>query len=372
MARHRHDRPGAVLHQHVVGDEHRQRLAVDRVDHVPSERHARLRSLGLAAVVRGLGQRVRDVVVHGLLVLGARGEPEHVRVLGREHEEGRAEQGVRAGGEDRVVGLELLAAEHDLGPVRAADPVALHRDDVVGPVDVAQVLEQAVGVLRDPEQPLLELAGLDERAAALAVAVDDLLVGQDGLIVRTPLDRGLLAVGEAALEELEEDPLGPAVVAGLVRAELARPVDRDPPLPELALERGDRARGRLPRVLARLDRVVLGGQPERVVAHRVQDPRAVAAPEVGDRVADRVGLEMPHVRLAARVGQHLQHVRRRPLVRLVRDLPGALALPDRLPARLDRARVVAALAHEVAEVIDEARTPPPAWDRPYARVRAQR
>ena len=31
---HGHDRAGAVLHQHVVGDVHRQPLAVDRVDDV--------------------------------------------------------------------------------------------------------------------------------------------------------------------------------------------------------------------------------------------------------------------------------------------------------------------------------------------------
>src|SRR6185503_14314508 len=99
------------------------------------------------------------------------------------------------------------------------------------------------GVVGDAEEPLLELARLDDVAAALAAAVDDLLVGQDGLVVGAPLDRGLLAVGEAGLEELEEDPLGPAVVARLVRAELARPVDRDAPLAELLVELADRLVG---------------------------------------------------------------------------------------------------------------------------------
>ena len=148
---------------------------------------------------------------------------------------------------------ELGAAERDLGAVAAADPVALHRLDVLGPVDRVEVVEQAVGVVGDAEEPLLELAQLDLVAAALAAAVDDLLVGEHGLVVGTPVDGRLLAVGQAALEELQEDPLGPAVVARLVGGDLARPVDRDPPRAERLLERGDR----LARSIARVPPVLI-------------------------------------------------------------------------------------------------------------------
>ncbi len=61
-------------------------------------------------------------------------------------------------------------------------------------------------------------------------------------------------------------------------------------------------------MLAGLDRVVLGGQAEGVVAHRVQHAAAETAVEVGDRVAERVALEVADVRLTARVGQHLEDV----------------------------------------------------------------
>ena len=118
-----------------------------------------------------------------------------------------------------------------------------------------------------------------------------------------------------------------------------------------SLERRDRLRGRVARVLAGLDRVVLGRQAEGVVAHRVQHARARAAVEVRDRVAHRVVLQVPHVRLARGVGQHLEHVGlRRAVAVVVGDLPGALALPDRLPLGLDGVRVVAALGHGSAEV----------------------
>ena len=99
-------------------------------------------------------------------------------------------------------------------------------------------------------------------------------------------------------------------------------------------------------MLAGLDRVVLRRQAERVVAHRVQHAAAGAAVEVRHRVADGVVLQVPHVRLAGRVRQHLEHVGlRRAGDLVVGDLPGALALPDLLPLGLDRARVVAVLAH---------------------------
>ena len=100
------------------------------------------------------------------------------------------------------------------------------------------------------------------------------------------------------------------------------------------------------RVLAGLDRVVLGRQAEGVVAHRVDDPEAVAAPVVGHRVADRVDLQVADVGLPRGIGQHLQHVALR--LRLVEarlagvgHLPGALPLPHLLPAALDLLRVVA-------------------------------
>ena len=349
-----HDRAGPVLHQHVVGDEHRDALAVDRIDDRAPQRDAGLLALDVPALFLGLRQRAVDVLVDRLLVLGARRELEHVGVLGRHHEERRPEQRVRARGEHGVVDAHLGTGERHLRALGAPDPVALHGLDVLGPADGVQVVEQPVRVVGDAEEPLLELARLHGRAAALAAPVDHLLVRQHRGVLGTPVDRRVAAVRQPALEQPQEDPLRPAVVARLVRAELARPVDRDPPLAELALEGGDRRLGGSPGVLAGLDRVVLRRQPERVVAHRVQHPMARAPVEVGDRVADRIVLQVPDVGLAGRVRQHLEHVGlpvRRVIV-VVGHLPRALALPDRLPFRLDRARVVAVLGgHRGGEVI---------------------
>ena len=103
-------------------------------------------------------------------------------MLGRHDEEGRAEERVGPRGEDGVVRRPAPAQrEGDLGAFGAPDPVALHRHDVLGPVDRVEVVEQPVGVVGDAEEPLLELALLDRRAAALAAPVDDLLVGEHRL-----------------------------------------------------------------------------------------------------------------------------------------------------------------------------------------------
>ena len=55
----RHDRAGPVLHQHVVGDEHRDPLAVDRVDDGAFEPDAGLLSLLVAALAGRLAERRR-------------------------------------------------------------------------------------------------------------------------------------------------------------------------------------------------------------------------------------------------------------------------------------------------------------------------
>ena len=133
VAGHRHDRPGPVLHQHVVGDEHRDLLAVDRVDDAAPERHAGLLAVLRPALLGRLAADPVDVLAHLRLGRRAGDQPLQLGVLGREDEEGGAEEGVGTGGEDREVEVDLLAAEDDLGALGAADPVALHRDHVLGP-----------------------------------------------------------------------------------------------------------------------------------------------------------------------------------------------------------------------------------------------
>ena len=67
---------------------------------------------------------------------------------------------------------------------------------------MVQVGEQPPGVVGDPEEPLLQEPLLHPRPAPLALAGDDLLVGEDGLVVGAPVDGRALLVRQAALIEL--------------------------------------------------------------------------------------------------------------------------------------------------------------------------
>src|SRR4030095_11297340 len=94
--------------------------------------------------------------------------------------------------------------------VRPADPVPLHRQNLLGPLgQVLDPLEQLIGVLGDAEEPLLELTRGYRRAATPALAVHHLLVREHGLTARTPVDRRAPAVRQIALEHLQEQPLIP-------------------------------------------------------------------------------------------------------------------------------------------------------------------
>ncbi len=342
VRRHRHDRAGAVVHQHVVGDPDRDLRVVHRVRRVEPGEDAGLllcRSTLLTALDGGSG----DVVAQRVGLGRALEQLLDERVLRSEHEERRAVERVGTRREDGDVLVELGDPELDLGALRAADPVALHRLDAVGPLDLLQVVEQFVGVRRRLEEPLVEVLRHDLGAAVLAAPVVHLLVRQHDLVDRAPLDGRALPVREPRAEQLQEEPLVPAVVLGLVGRDQAIPVES----PAHPLHRRDDVRDVAvddrARVPALADRGVLGGQAERVEAHRMHHVHAVPPAEPREDVADRVDEDVPHVQRPGRVRPHLEHVALVAPVRLrlrIRDVEGPCVLPDALPLRLDRLRVV--------------------------------
>ena len=88
---------------------------------------------------------------------------------------------------------------------RAADPFLLHQPDALGPaVERLQRVEQLVAERGDAQKPLRQQPLFDRGAGAPAVPVDDLLVGQDGVLDRVPIDPRFLAVGEAGRKEVEK------------------------------------------------------------------------------------------------------------------------------------------------------------------------
>jgi len=333
-----HDRAGAVAHQHVVRHPDRDfppGRGVDRAHAVDFDAGLLLVELGALEVrlVRGELAVERDLLEVSNLPAVALDQ----RMLRRHDHVGRAEQRVRPGCEhaQRVPGRERKV---DLRALGAADPVALLHLDLLDEVELVEAVEQFLRVVGDAQHPLaLDLAH-DLAAATLADAADDLLVRKAHLAARAPVDRHLHLVGEAGLVELQEDPLRPLVVLRVGRRDLAVVVEREPEPLQLRAEslhvffRDDR------RVDAVLDRVVLGRQPERVVADREQHVVALHAPLARDDVHRGVRARVADVQpRPGRVRELDQRIELRPLVRFVRG-ERVDFVPVPLPLLFDCAR----------------------------------
>ncbi len=222
-----------------------------------------------------------------------------------------------------------------------ADPVRLHQAHLLRPaLERAETLLQLVGELRDLEVPLRELAPLDRRAGAPALALDHLLVGQHRVVDGIPVDPRLLAVGETGLPEVEEHLLLMAVVGRIASGELAVPVERQAHRLELRLHGGDVGVGPFLGMDLVFHGGVLGRQAERVPAHGMQHVEALGALVARDHVALRVVAHVAHMDAPRRIGEHLQHVVFRPGA--IHDGAERLALvPDLPPLGFGLAKIVA-------------------------------
>ena len=266
-------------------------------------------------------------------------------MLRRQRRERRAVERVGPRRED----LELAAIcprgvgqlPEDARAAALADPVGLHQAHLLRPaVERVETLQQLVGEVRDLEVPLRELAPLDRRAGAPALAFDHLLVGQHRVVDGIPVDPGLLAVGQARLPEVQEHLLLMAVVAGIAARQLAAPVERQAHRLQLRLHGGDVLVGPLLGMDLLLHRGVLGRQAEGVPAHGMQHVEAAGALVAGDHVALGVVAHVAHVDAPRRIGEHLEHVVFGP--RLIHaGAEGLALLPGLLPLGLGFAEVVA-------------------------------
>ena len=303
---------------------------------------------------------------------------------------GRARVGLVVDDGERLAPVALPGEQPVLqvvGTPARADPVPLQALDVLRPVHLVQAGQQPFGVRGDAQHPLAQRPAVHrvvaDRAAAL---VGHLLVGQHRAQARAPVDdllrqvgqpvridgvgplgRGQIAPGAAvrrgaparrilgdqvgdragpfghrvvpAVEDAQEDPLRPAVVGRIAGHDLAAVIVRQPQPAQLAAHDV-----RVPpdgdgRVLAGVDRVLLGGQPEGVEAERVQHVAAghalVAAEHVGADVAQRMPDVQPD---AAGVREEVEQVELGPRGGAgILGAEGAFSLPALLPAPLDLA-----------------------------------
>ena len=312
-----HDGAGAVVGNDIIGNPHGDLLAVDGVHHVATGKGTVLLEGALGTLHGRDMLGVLDDLGDGLLVLRALDELVQARVLGSQDKEGDTEERVGTRGEDgdltlvALDGLAILVAQGkvDLGALGATDPVGLHLLDALGPAgELLQVVEQLLRVLGNLVVPLLKVALLGLGAAAPALALGNLLVGQNGLTSGAPVDRVLLAIDQALFPHLLKDPLAPAVIIGAAGLDHAIQIVGE----AHALHRGER----LVHVLIRpggslrvvLDGGVLGGQAKGVKADGMQHVVAAHAGLTGHGIADGIVARVAHVQVTRRIREHLEHV----------------------------------------------------------------
>ena len=345
VARNAHDDAGAIAHEDVVGNKHGQRLVRHGIHDLDAlETDTGLFLVELAALEVGL--------VRSLFLIGGDSVPVgdmrlpllEQRVLGRDNHVRRAEERVGTGGIDGDVVTDV-GLERDLGTGGAADPVALLNLDALDVIHIIQIVDQALGVLRDGEHPLALLLAYDLAAAALADAVDDLFVCQHALAARAPVDRHGGLIGQTVLEHLQEDPLCPLIVGRVGRVDRAIPVKAVAEHLELLGEVCNvvfRDNGRMDVVF---DGIVLGRQTERIKSDREQDivalHPALAADDVHRRERARVADVQP---LSGGIRELDQPVKLR--ARITGDGRERLfRLPARLPFFLDCLEIILHSVH---------------------------
>ena len=174
--------------------------------------HVRFSNFGDADLIAELGERW---VVSCCLL--------HDGVLRCQCQIGRAHEGV---GSRRVnLNIVLRKREPHRGAFRSADPVALHGPHLFRPrVEGVEVIEQFLRVIRDFDEPLINRLALNGVVTAPAFAVDNLFVGEDRLIVLTPVHIGFFFVSQSTLHQPCKEPLFPAVILGRAGCQLPIPV----------------------------------------------------------------------------------------------------------------------------------------------------
>ena len=315
MRGHGHHRAVAVAPQHIVRHPHFQPLAVERVDDEAAGGHAFFlhgrhigfrHAAGLAFGNERLQCRLLFGCGGGQRMLGGHG---HIR---------RAHQRVGAGGVHlhklavafrqpfAAVGGYLKTHGH---AARFANPVALHGFHLLRPVQTVQIGQQLLGVIGDFEVVHRDFAFFHQCAGTPAAPVNHLLVRQHGLVNRVPVHRAQLFVHNAFFKQLGKQELLPAVVFGAAGGDFALPIQRKAQALQLLAHIGNvfiRPFGRRDLVV---NRRVFGGHAERVPTHRLQHVEPLHFFEAAAHVADGVVAHMPHVQLAAGIGEHGEAVK---------------------------------------------------------------
>ena len=344
MGRNPHHCSGAVIREHVIGDPDGQDLVRQWIDHAGTYGDA-----SFWTIVTGSFQCTEpgDFGLEGcdgFEAFGA-GELFNQGMFRCQHHVGGPGECVGACGENRD-GCRVMSdhLEGDLSTFGTTDPVGLHGANTLRPsLQLIQVLQKPLGVVRDAKKPLVQLSLLHQCTGAPGTPIGvHLLVGQHGLVHRIPVHRGVLAVGQAAIEQLNEQPLGPAVVVAVTGRLFPIPVDGQTKPLQLTSHLLDIAVGPVPWIDVAFDRSVLRWKSEGIPAHGMEHRPAAHPLNSCDHIRDHVITHMTHVQCSRGIRKHRQGIKA-VVVNCFRSRIQTVSLPARLPALFNIGRGVTAV-----------------------------
>ncbi len=140
----------------------------------------------------------------------------------------RSKQCITTRREHRKLFIVSIDLEDDIRALRFTDPVSLHFLCRLRPVHELKIIQKLFGIIRDLQDPLTHRLANDRIAAALALSINDLFVGEDRLQFRTPIDRDLIHIGKPRIVQLNEDPLRPFIIARIACRDFPIPIVAEP------------------------------------------------------------------------------------------------------------------------------------------------
>ena len=395
VGRHRHDGARTISGKHIFAHPHGNIGTGEGVDSIATREDSR-HTVVYHTFTFGASLHILHIFFY-LCTLGIGGQPLHELAFGSKHHESDTEDGVGTGGKDgeRLVGT--LYTELHLRSLGTSNPVALGFLDGIAPVEMIQPVEEALAVGTDAQTPLAHLLLLHRKSATDAQTLRHFVVGEHGAKCRTPVHHRLAEVGDAVVHQhivtlllvhllpfsssegkfltacgiqpfcslflemrhklgnglcllttvaeitvvhLLEGPLCPLVVLGITGADFAVPVKAEPDFIQLPAIACNILVGRLLRMLAGLDGILLGRQTIGIVTHRVEDIEAFQTLVARIDVAGDVSKGMTHMQTGSRrIGEHVEDVELG-LVCLFGHLVGTFLCPRLLPAGFDVSEVV--------------------------------
>ena len=309
VRRHTHYSAVAVAHQHIVAHPNWHAFAGQWVRYAQASGHALLFHGGHVSLGHAASLAFSD---EGLQFRVAFSRQCSQGVLGGDGAEGDAHDGVGACGEHiqfsvlnqftRSIFDFMRESKTHAGGF--ANPVFLHHFDALWPLQAIQILEQHIGVIGNRHVIHGDISLFNHSARAPAFAVNDLFIGQHGLVNRVPVHGACFLVHNAFLKHLQKQPLVPLVVIGFAGGYFLGPVNRQTHRFHLFFHVVDVAVGPGCWRLAVGHRCVFSWHAERIPPHGHQGVVALHALLANHHIVDGVVAHMAHVQLAAWVWQH--------------------------------------------------------------------